>query len=306
MGSLIFHLHSTFNNNNNNNINFRQTTNQYSISLSPKLQTNRNHGKDKQVQWSWYDWPSFELTAYPSFHLHTTPLHQELRWELRGCCSYSAIIEPWKLTCYCPDHAGLADGTAAASEHLPRYFAKSGHVDADPKKTKKNGAGKGGWLVTTLRAEPAPSAQGWLLYTGVSKVKRYKMKASTLPTLVVDPILALTLPDWRTSRPSSSTLSKTPSSRRISMAVQVTMKNSHQPAASIPRVPMAASMRMIRPRAFRLGNWWSRSSRCYTISNGLSGRLMMCCLLADSFSILLHHASWHRWISTGRFEPAVL
>lgn len=38
------------------------------------------------------------------------------------------------------------------------------------------------------------------------------------------------------------------------MAVQVTMKNSHQPAASIPRVPMAASMRMIRPRAFRLGN----------------------------------------------------
>lgn len=45
------------------------------------------------------------------------------------------------------DHAGLADGTAAPSEHLPRYFAKSGHVDADPKKTKKNGAGKGGWGV---------------------------------------------------------------------------------------------------------------------------------------------------------------
>ncbi|TVY24347.1 hypothetical protein LHYA1_G006365 [Lachnellula hyalina] len=45
------------------------------------------------------------------------------------------------------DHAGLADGTASASEHLPRYFAKSGHVDVDPKKTKKNGAGKGGWGV---------------------------------------------------------------------------------------------------------------------------------------------------------------
>jgi len=45
------------------------------------------------------------------------------------------------------DHAGLADGTAAATEHLPRYFAKAGHVDADPKKTKKNGAGKGGWGV---------------------------------------------------------------------------------------------------------------------------------------------------------------
>ncbi|CAL3967277.1 unnamed protein product [Diplocarpon coronariae] len=45
------------------------------------------------------------------------------------------------------DHAGLADGTAAATEHLPRYFAKSGHIDVDPKKTKKNGAGKGGWGV---------------------------------------------------------------------------------------------------------------------------------------------------------------
>jgi hypothetical protein len=33
-------------------------------------------------------------------------------------------------------------------QHLPRYFAKAGHVDADPKKTKKNGAGKGGWCVT--------------------------------------------------------------------------------------------------------------------------------------------------------------
>lgn len=51
------------------------------------------------------------------------------------------------------DHAGLADGSAAPEEHLPRYFAKSGHVDADPKKTKKNGGGKGNWFVfltTTL------------------------------------------------------------------------------------------------------------------------------------------------------------
>ena len=45
------------------------------------------------------------------------------------------------------DHAGLADGSAAAEEHLPRYFAKSGHVDSDPKKVKKEGGGKGNWLV---------------------------------------------------------------------------------------------------------------------------------------------------------------
>lgn len=45
------------------------------------------------------------------------------------------------------DHAGLADGTAHEEEHLPRYFAKSGHVDQDPNKTKKNGGGKGNWYV---------------------------------------------------------------------------------------------------------------------------------------------------------------
>jgi hypothetical protein len=43
------------------------------------------------------------------------------------------------------DHAGLADGTAAPEEHLPRFFAKHGHLDTDPKKIKKNGGGKSNW-----------------------------------------------------------------------------------------------------------------------------------------------------------------
>lgn len=43
------------------------------------------------------------------------------------------------------DHKGLAEGTAAPSEHLPRFFAKSGFVDADPKKIKKDGSGRGNW-----------------------------------------------------------------------------------------------------------------------------------------------------------------
>ncbi|KAF2005000.1 hypothetical protein P154DRAFT_543084 [Amniculicola lignicola CBS 123094] len=43
------------------------------------------------------------------------------------------------------DHAGLANGTAEPEEHLPRFFAKSGHSDEDPTKTKKNGGGKGNW-----------------------------------------------------------------------------------------------------------------------------------------------------------------
>ncbi|KAI4289370.1 MAG: hypothetical protein L6R35_001371 [Caloplaca aegaea] len=43
------------------------------------------------------------------------------------------------------DHGALADGTSVPEDHLPRYFAKSGHVDADPKKVKKEGGGKGNW-----------------------------------------------------------------------------------------------------------------------------------------------------------------
>ncbi|KAJ9137429.1 hypothetical protein NKR19_g8195 [Coniochaeta hoffmannii] len=43
------------------------------------------------------------------------------------------------------DHSAVADGTAPASEHLPRFFAKNGFAGEDPKKTKKNGGGKGNW-----------------------------------------------------------------------------------------------------------------------------------------------------------------
>lgn len=43
------------------------------------------------------------------------------------------------------NHAGLADGTVLPQEHLPKFFAKNGFADTDPKKTKKNGGGKGNW-----------------------------------------------------------------------------------------------------------------------------------------------------------------
>ncbi|KAF3011232.1 hypothetical protein E8E13_011640 [Curvularia kusanoi] len=43
------------------------------------------------------------------------------------------------------DHAGIADGTAEREARLPRYFAKQGHADTDPTKTKKDGSGKGNW-----------------------------------------------------------------------------------------------------------------------------------------------------------------
>jgi len=46
------------------------------------------------------------------------------------------------------NHSAIADGTATAEERLPRYFAKSGYVDADPKGVKKQGGGKGNWGVS--------------------------------------------------------------------------------------------------------------------------------------------------------------
>ncbi|KAI0974181.1 hypothetical protein F4678DRAFT_458974 [Xylaria arbuscula] len=43
------------------------------------------------------------------------------------------------------DHAGLAEGTVLPQDNLPKFFAKNGFEGADPKKMKKNGAGKGNW-----------------------------------------------------------------------------------------------------------------------------------------------------------------
>ncbi|EXJ66873.1 uncharacterized protein A1O5_10068 [Cladophialophora psammophila CBS 110553] len=43
------------------------------------------------------------------------------------------------------NHSAIADGSALPEERLPRYFAKHGHIDADPKGVKKQGGGKGNW-----------------------------------------------------------------------------------------------------------------------------------------------------------------
>lgn len=46
-----------------------------------------------------------------------------------------------------------ADGMLGTRENLPRYFAKSGPTDADPRKTKKDGGGKGNWSVSSVQRE---------------------------------------------------------------------------------------------------------------------------------------------------------
>lgn len=43
------------------------------------------------------------------------------------------------------DHAAIAEGTALPHENVPKFFGKHGFEGVDPKKTKKNGAGKANW-----------------------------------------------------------------------------------------------------------------------------------------------------------------
>jgi len=43
------------------------------------------------------------------------------------------------------NHAGIAEGTALPVENGPKFFGKHGFEGVDPKKTKKNGCGKGNW-----------------------------------------------------------------------------------------------------------------------------------------------------------------
>lgn len=57
--------------------------------------------------------------------------------------NFGDILDRPNSPCYAMLTAEL--GTSTMSDHLPRYFAKAGHVDANPNKMKKNGAGKGGW-----------------------------------------------------------------------------------------------------------------------------------------------------------------
>ncbi|KAK8053735.1 hypothetical protein PG996_013036 [Apiospora saccharicola] len=49
------------------------------------------------------------------------------------------------------DHAGLAEGTVLPQENLPKFFAKNGFDGVDPKKTKKNGGGRGNWQSPSIK-----------------------------------------------------------------------------------------------------------------------------------------------------------
>ncbi|KAK1833235.1 hypothetical protein QBC39DRAFT_370123 [Podospora conica] len=75
------------------------------------------------------------LSSYNNFHSHfpnpSTPTHS-----IKMTRSHKFGDK---------DHAGLADGTVVPQEHVPKFFAKNGFPDSDPKKTKKNGGGRGNW-----------------------------------------------------------------------------------------------------------------------------------------------------------------
>lgn len=52
------------------------------------------------------------------------------------------------------DHAAVAEVNAGhAQTQVPKFFGKHGYADTDPKKTKKNGGGKGNWGSVGLEVE---------------------------------------------------------------------------------------------------------------------------------------------------------
>lgn len=103
------------------------------------------------------------------------------------------------------DHKGIADGSVSPTEHLPRFFAKSGHVDADPKKIKKDGGGKGNWYVSDSFFFFFFFEYSFLLMmdskTGAVLAKRPWMRISASPMPVAAPT-AFPTTTSPTSRPS--------------------------------------------------------------------------------------------------------
>lgn len=86
------------------------------------------------------------------------------------------------------DYKGLAEGTAHPSEHLPRFFAKSGYADVDPKKIKKDGCGRGNWYAPF---KIPISSNDMLTYcSGVHLETTLQTNNSALPTLGAAPTAA--------------------------------------------------------------------------------------------------------------------
>lgn len=87
--------------------------------------------------------PPFPLplsTPYPSIYFNFSVVSFESRFSLT--LTDHQVTRSHKLN----DRDHPADGMIGTrGDHLPRYFAKSGPTDADPRKTKKDGGGKGNW-----------------------------------------------------------------------------------------------------------------------------------------------------------------
>ncbi|KAJ5830253.1 uncharacterized protein N7525_008506 [Penicillium rubens] len=82
--------------------------------------------------------PSPVSFCFSSFHLfwdtiHHLPSHQ------------TSTLTPMTRSHKSNDREHQAEGMMGTRENIPRYFAKSGPTDADPRKTKKDGGGKGNW-----------------------------------------------------------------------------------------------------------------------------------------------------------------
>ncbi|KAI1532077.1 hypothetical protein PtrCC142_008227 [Pyrenophora tritici-repentis] len=86
------------------------------------------------------------------------------------------------------DHAGIADGTAERETRLPKYFAKSGHADSDPTKTKKGGSGKGNWGAAGDEVEDIRPNMAYARRRSNSSTHNMKDFKTKFETIEADPV----------------------------------------------------------------------------------------------------------------------
>ncbi|KAH0527744.1 hypothetical protein TsFJ059_002693 [Trichoderma semiorbis] len=118
----------------------RKARTEYTASNPTKLQVTAGHGQVESPVGSPLAWVDFGGLSGRSVH------GQYLTPSSHFVASRHPSIKMTRSHKYNDrDHKGIADGSVSPTENLPRFFAKSGYVDVDPKKVKKDGCGKGNW-----------------------------------------------------------------------------------------------------------------------------------------------------------------
>ncbi|KAE8822296.1 hypothetical protein PTNB73_09494 [Pyrenophora teres f. teres] len=128
--------------------------------------------------------PELAVPEYLNHHTHCTEKHPSPSAHPQS--HPSTMTRSHKFTDR--DHAGIADGTAERETRLPKYFAKSGHPDSDPTKTKKGGSGKGNWGAVGDEVEDIRPNMAYARRRSNSSTHNMKDFKTKFETIEADPV----------------------------------------------------------------------------------------------------------------------